>query len=179
MASERLKRTIQEILSPAGITLNGDRPWDLQVRDERFYQRVLRDSSLGFGEAYVDGWWECGRLDEFFTKLIPTDPKDKIKKNWRLLAYILGAAVFNAGRKSRAFRIAERHYDKGNELFRNMLDKRMVYSCAYWKDAGNLDEAQEAKLDLICRKLDLRPGDRVLDIGCGWGGFAKYAAENY
>ncbi len=55
----------------------------------------------------------------------------------------------------------------------------MVYSCAYWKDAQNLDEAQEAKLDLICRKLNLKPGMKVLDIGCGWGSFAKYAAEKY
>ena len=85
MAADKLKGTIQEILSPAGITLNGDKPWDLRVRDERFYQRVLRDSSLGFGESYMDGWWECEQLDELFAKLLPTDPKDKIKKNWRLL----------------------------------------------------------------------------------------------
>ncbi|MDH7528362.1 MAG: cyclopropane fatty acyl phospholipid synthase, partial [Ignavibacteria bacterium] len=61
----------------------------------------------------------------------------------------------------------------------NMLDKRMNYSCAYWKDATNLDEAQENKLELICKKLYLKPGMRVLDIGCGWGAFAKYAAEKY
>jgi len=179
MASEKLKSIIQEILSPAGITLNGDKPWDLQIRDDRFYQRILRDSSLGFGESYVDGWWECDQLDELFAKLLPTDPKDKIKKNWRLRAYILSAVIFNVSRKSKAFQIGERHYDKGNELFKNMLDKRMVYSCAYWKDARSLDEAQEAKLELICRKLGLKPGDRILDVGCGWGGLAKYAAQNY
>ena len=179
MSTEKLKRAIQEILSPAGITLNGDKPWDIRVRDERFYHRVLRDSSLGFGESYIDGWWECGQLDELFTKILPTEPKEKIKKNWRLLVPMLSAVILNAGRKPKAFQVGERHYDKGNELFKNMLDKRMVYSCAYWKEAGSLDDAQEAKLEMICRKLSLRPGERILDIGCGWGSFAKYAAENY
>jgi len=179
MAADRLKAIIQEILSPAGITIDGDEPWDIRVRDERFYQRVTRESSLGFGESYVDGWWECEQLDELFAKIMPTQPKDKIKKSWRLLIPILSAVIFNAGRRARAFQIGERHYDKGNELFKNMLDKRMVYSCAYWKDATSLDEAQEAKMELICRKLNLRPGDRILDVGCGWGSLAKYAAENY
>jgi cyclopropane-fatty-acyl-phospholipid synthase len=60
-----------------------------------------------------------------------------------------------------------------------MLDKRMIYSCAFWKNASTLDEAQEAKLDMVCRKLELKPGMRVLDIGCGWGGMAQFAAKNY
>jgi cyclopropane-fatty-acyl-phospholipid synthase len=179
MAAENLKRAIQKILSPSGITLNGDKPWDIRVMDERFYKRVLKEGSLGFGESYMDGWWECEQLDELFTKILPTHPKEKIKINWKLLVPMLSAVIFNAGRKAKAFQVGERHYDKGNELFKNMLDNKMVYSCAYWKDARSLDEAQEAKLDLICRKLRLKPGDRILDIGCGWGSLARYAAENY
>jgi len=81
--------------------------------------------------------------------------------------------------KHRAFEIGEKHYDLGNELFQNMMDKRMVYSCAYWNDAQTLDDAQDNKLDLICRKLGLQPGMKILDIGCGWGSYAKYAAEKY
>jgi cyclopropane-fatty-acyl-phospholipid synthase len=87
--------------------------------------------------------------------------------------------LLNLQRRSRAFQIGERHYDIGHDLFSHMLDKRLIYSCGYWKNASTLDEAQEAKLDLVCRKLHLTPGMRVLDIGCGWGGTAKFAAERY
>jgi len=152
-------------------------PWDIRVRDTRFYQRVVREGSLGLGESYMDGRWDCDRLDEFFARTMPAGAEERIKKNWKLLLEIIVAAVVNPNRKSRAFRVGERHYDAGNELFRQMLDRRMIYSCAYWKDAENPDAAQEAKLDMICRKLALKPGDRILDIGCGWGGFAKFAAE--
>jgi cyclopropane-fatty-acyl-phospholipid synthase len=179
MKTDKVKKIVQDILSPAGITINGNQPWDIQINNEQFYQRVLSDGSLGLGESYMDGWWDCEHLDDFFCKIIPSQPEDKIKKNWKLLFHILGAAIVNKGTKSRAFQVGERHYDIGNELYKNMLDRRMVYSCAYWKDAENLHDAQEAKLDLICRKLGIRPGDRILDIGCGWGSFAKYAAEEY
>jgi len=179
MGKEGLKDLIQGILAPSGITLNGENPWDIRVNEGKFYRRVLSGGSLGLGESYMDGWWECGRLDEFFARLLPTAPEEKIKKNLRLLARVLAAKVMNSGRRSKAFQIGEKHYDRGNELFKHMLDRRMVYSCAYWKEARDLNEAQEAKLDLICRKLRLKPGDKVLDIGCGWGSFARHAAENY
>jgi len=178
-SSDKPKAAIKDILSQAAITVGGDKPWDIRVADERFYKRALREGSLGLGESYMDGWWDCEELDTFFAKLLPINPEEKIKADWRIFLHTIGEAIFNHGRKARAFHVGERHYDKGNELFRNMLDKRMVYSCAYWKDAKDLDSAQEAKLELICRKLGLKPGDRVLDIGCGWGSFAKYAAENY
>lgn len=174
-----LKGAIQEILSSAGIWINGNKPWDIRVKDDRFYPRVFKDGSLGLGESYMDGWWDCDRLDEFFCRLLPTYPEEKLKKNWKLLYYLFESAILNPGRKGNAFSIGKKHYDIGNELYKKMLDKRMVYSCAYWNEAESLDEAQEAKLDLICRKLGLCSGDKVLDIGCGWGSFLKYAAERY
>jgi cyclopropane-fatty-acyl-phospholipid synthase len=91
----------------------------------------------------------------------------------------LKACVLNCQCRRRAFQVGEQHYDTGNDLFRLMLDDRMVYSCAYWQDAKNLNEAQEAKLDLICRKLRLAPGMRLLDIGCGWGSLLRFAARRY
>jgi len=174
----KLRGIIQDILQPAGIAIDGSNPWDIHIRDERFFGRVLTDSSLGLGESFMDGWWECGRLDEFFCRLMPLQPEEFVNKK-KLRFDILKAVVFNLASKSRAFTVGERHYDLGNELFRRMLDGRMVYSCGYWKNASHLDEAQEAKLDLTCRKLGLQSGDRVLDIGCGWGSFAGYAAERY
>jgi cyclopropane-fatty-acyl-phospholipid synthase len=174
-----MKQMVEELLAPAGIAINGSRPWDIQIKNENFYRRILKDGSLGLGEAYMEGWWECESLDDFFCKILPCHPEERLRKNLKMLLQVLGAAVMNISARSRAFQIGERHYDKGNELFRHMLDKRMVYSCAYWLDADSLDDAQEAKLDLICRKLRLRRGERILDIGCGWGSLVKFAAEKY
>lgn len=176
MGTCALKQSIEEIFSAADISINGTNPFDIRVKDERFYKRVTADGSLGLGESYMEGWWDCESLDGFFCKLMCSNAEDKVKKDWKLL---LRAALLNVNCKSRAFQIGERHYDIGNELYQNMLDKRMTYSCGYWKDANNLDEAQEAKLEIICSKLNLQPGDRILDIGCGWGSFVKYAAEKY
>lgn len=125
------------------------------------------------------GWWDCANLDDFFYRILPTGAEDRFKSNITFLIHLSRCILMNSGCRSRAFHVGEKHYDIGNELYRKMLDKRMVYSCGYWKVADNLDDAQEAKLDLICRKLALQDGDRVLDIGCGWGSFAKYATEKY
>jgi len=175
----RLASTAEKILSLAGIKINGNDPWDIKVHNEKFYGRVLTQGSLGLGESYIDGWWDCEKLDEFFYRILRSEIENEIKQNLRLLLNVLLAKVFNMQSKKRAFQVGQKHYDLGNELFENMLDKQMVYSCAYWKDSHNLDEAQENKLDLICRKLGLKPGMRVLDIGCGWASFARYAAEKY
>ena len=174
-----LRKTADELLALADVDINGQHPWDIQVHNEDLYQRVLSQGSLGLGESYMDGWWDCEELDQFFYRIIRADLEHKVRLNWRLLLKALWARIYNLQSKARAFQIGERHYDLGNDLFENMLDKRMVYSCAYWKNAQSLDEAQENKLDLICRKIGIKPGMRVLDIGCGWGSFVKFAAENY
>ena len=175
----RNQKLTEDILSLAGIKINGINPWDIQVHDERFYKRTITEGELGLGESYMDGWWNAEHVDEFIYKLLRTKLDQKIKRKLSILLRLFKARIFNLQSKHRAFIIGERHYDIGNDLFQNMLDKRMNYSCAYWKDAKNLDEAQENKLELICRKLYLKPGMRVLDIGCGWGAFGKYAAEKY
>jgi len=173
------KNSVEALLVLAGIKINGVNPWDVRVHNDKFYRRVLSLGSLGLGEAYMDGWWDCERLDEFFFRVLREDLSKKIRLDWRTLLEIALAKIVNRQSKKRAFHVGERHYDLGNDLYEAMLDKRMIYSCAYWKDAQTLDEAQEAKLDLICRKIGLEPGMEILDIGCGWAGFAKYAAEKY
>ncbi|TSC94619.1 MAG: cyclopropane-fatty-acyl-phospholipid synthase [Parcubacteria group bacterium Athens1014_10] len=179
MKKDKFKKILKEILSSAGIKINGRNPWDIKVRHEKFYQRVLVQGSLGLGESYMDKWWDCQKIDQLFERIFIFQLEDKIKKNWALIFELLIAKIFNRQSKKRAFQVGEKHYNLGNELYENMLDKRMVYTCAYWKEARNLDHAQENKLDLVCRKLGLREGMKILDIGCGWGSFAKYAAEKY
>lgn len=173
------KDIIKQLLSQSGIEIGGNNPWDISVNNDDFYKRVLASGSLGLGESYMDSWWECRQLDEFFYRILLVDIESQVRKNWVLLTGALKARVLNLQSKKRAFQVGERHYDIGNDLFKKMLDKRMTYSCAYWQRANSLDEAQEHKLELICRKLGLQPGMKLLDIGCGWGGLAKYAAEKY
>ena len=173
------EKAIEGLLKEAGIKINGSNPWDFQVKDQRVFKRVLSHGSLGLGEAYMDGWWDAPRLDEFFHKIIAAKLQYKIKLNWHLLSEAIWSRIFNLQSKKRAFQIGEKHYDAGNDLYALMLDPRMVYTCGYWKNVTTLAEAQEAKLKLTCDKLGLKPGMKVLDIGCGWGSFAKYAAENY
>ncbi len=178
MAGDTMRSRAAELLAFADVAIDGARPWDLQVLDGRLFARVLAQGSLGLGESYMDGWWESAQLDELFTRVLAAELDTKVQP-WRDALRVLRARLQNLQRPSRAFEIGRRHYDIGNDLFARMLDRRMIYSCAYWKDATTLDAAQEAKLDLVCRKLQLRPGMRVLDIGCGWGGTAKFAAERY
>jgi len=175
----RDKQIIKSLFDRAGVSINGTKPYDPQIKNEDFYSRVLRGGSLGLGEAYMDAWWDCVELDEFFHKILRANLGQEVKNNWKILFEVVLSLVLNPGRKSRSFEIGERHYDIGNDLYRAMLDKRLTYTCGYWRDAKNLDEAQEAKLDLVCRKIGLEPEDKVLDIGSGWGSFMGYAAEKY
>ena len=178
MPVNNFRYKVERLLSFADVKIDGDRPWDLQVHNEDLYARILAKGSLGLGESYMDGWWDCNRLDEFFNRILRAKLDERVKP-WSELFGILKAKLFNSQKLSRAFQIGQHHYDIGNNLYRHMLGERLIYSCGYWENASTLDEAQEAKLDLVCRKLDLQPGMHVLDIGCGWGGTAKFAAERY
>ncbi|ASQ46059.1 cyclopropane fatty acyl phospholipid synthase [Legionella clemsonensis] len=170
---------VTRILNLAGITINGNALWDVQIYNDQFYSRVLRDADLGLGESYMEGWWDCKRIDLLIERIVNANIHTNIKISPHLALRLLMSKFFNFQSKRRAFQVGRRHYDLGNDLFVAMLDSRMNYTCGYWKKATTLEEAQLAKLELSCKKLLLQPGMRLLDIGCGWGALAKYAAENY
>ncbi len=180
MASAR--QLIEGSLKETDITIGGTRPQDITVHDDRLFNRVIRYGTLGLGEAYMDGWWDANALDVFIYKVLMARLDKAFQVNLASVPAVAKAFLFNLQSSSRAFEVGEAHYDLGNDLYEAMLDPRMAYTCGYWSgspSAVTLDEAQEAKLDLVCRKIGLKKGDRVLDTGCGWGSFAKYAAQKY
>lgn len=179
MDRNSLRRYAILTLESAGIRVNGNEPWDIQIYNQNFYSRVIREGTLGLGESYMDNWWDCKNLDQFFERVISANLESKIKSNKWLLLKLMIFKFINRQTKKRALEVGKKHYDLGNELFSGMLDSRMNYTCGYWKNANNLNDAQLEKLELTCQKLMLKPGMRVLDIGCGFGALAKYAAENY
>ena len=173
-----LHRTIAHLLEAACIRINGDAPWDMRLMAPGVPERALRHGNLGLGEAYMDGAWEAEALDEFFARLLRTRQTDDLLP-LRMLWHVLRFRLLNLQGIRRARKVGEVHYDLGNDFYAAMLDSRMTYTCGYWEHASTLEQAQAAKLDMICRKLGLQPGMRVLDIGCGWGSFMSYAAEHY
>lgn len=179
MAVKAAESMVRDLFKQAGVEVYGKHAWDIQVVDTRFYDRVLRDSSLGLGEAYMDGWWEVESIDQLVERLLRAGLDRQVRGGLRAALPGLLGRLTNRQSRSRAFEVGEDHYDLGNDLYAAMLDRRLVYTCAYWKNASNLDDAQEAKLDLVCRKIGLQPGMSVLELGCGWGSFARFAAEKY
>lgn len=191
MAASR--QLLSNLLDEADVSIDGSNPWDIRITDERMYREILLRKNLGLGEGYMRGWWDCERVDEFICRMLKSGAADKVRGCWKLLIRVLPALLFNLQSLSRARVVAERHYDLGNDLFRTFLDPYMQYSCGYFKGLSDtapdsapqevvsreLELAQQAKMRLICDKLGLRPGERLLDIGCGWGGLARFAAEHY
>jgi cyclopropane-fatty-acyl-phospholipid synthase len=177
---KRAKAACIALLADAGVTVGGPEPWDITIHDERVWARVLRDSTLGAGEAYVEGWWDSPALDQTICRVQQVKAVDALRDNWMIVPHVLRARLLNLQTMRRAFGNGQHHYDIGNDLYAAMLDRRMLYTCALWSTgARTLEEAQDAKLELVCKKIGLRPGMRVLDLGCGWGGFAAYAAEHH
>jgi len=178
MGGNLYERKIRHLLSRAGVTVDGTNPWDIRVHTEKFYKRVFTESHLGIGESYMDNWWDCDALDQFFYRILRARLDQNVLQITRVLSNVAGL-VLNLQKPSGAYIVGERHYNIGNDLYEAMLDKHMLYSCAYWNGADTLDEAQENKLRLIFNKLQLKPGMHLLDIGCGWGGAARFAALHY
>jgi cyclopropane-fatty-acyl-phospholipid synthase len=158
--------------------VNGPDPADITVHHPSFFSQVAFRGTLGFGESYMEGGWDSQALDRCLEKLVAHD-LDETDGRFSKGIRAIQDSLINRQSPRRAFVIGRRHYDRSVELFEAMLDSRLLYSSGYWKTAETLEEAQEAKCDLICRKLGLKPGLRLLDIGCGFGGLARYAAERH
>jgi cyclopropane-fatty-acyl-phospholipid synthase len=171
--------TLQDLFASADIQLQGGRPWDIRVNDARFFRAVLAGGTLGFGESYMDGWWDCNALDEMCCRAIRARLEERVPVNLHTAVAIASSFLFNLQTRRRSRLVGKRHYDVGNDLFESMLDPSMQYSCAWFRDTDDLGQAQTEKMDLLCRKLGLEKGMSLLDIGCGWGGLAKHAAEHY
>lgn len=175
----RARRIVEQLLEGSGVALNGSAPWDMQILNPDIFSRLLHQGTLGLGEAYMEGWWECERIDEMIHRMLRHGLGERAHTPTERMLYRLQNGLFNLQSKARAYIVGEAHYDLGNDLFERMLDPTLCYSCGYWKQAETLHQAQVAKLDLAARKLNLAPGMKVLDIGCGWGSFAEHAARHY
>lgn len=174
-----MQRMLEKFLGDIGVTINGNKPYDVKIHDQRFYTEILKKQNLGAGECYMQGLWDCDQLDELFYRICRHKLYDKVNPEWKAVYWTLRNSVINQQTRKKSERVAEVHYNLGNKLYERMLGKSMAYTCGYWKDAQSLDEAEFAKYELICQKLELNPGERILELGCGWGGLAKYMAEKY
>ena len=174
----KIEKKVTQTLAKADIQIGGNRPWDIQVKNKKFFSKIIWDGSLGLGESYVNKYFECDQVDVFCYKIL----KNKLQQqtyNKNNYTRILTNLFINFQSLKNAVQVAKKHYDIEVKIFKNFLDKRMIYSCGYWKNTNSLNKAQENKLDLIATKLQFQKGMRILDIGCGWGGAAKYLVTKY
>lgn len=173
------KTLLKKYLDSADIAINGNRPFDIRVNNEKMYEKLLLEPSLGAGETYVDGWWDSDQLDEVFFRICRLNLDSKIYSKWHMAVFSMLYKLINFQTITRSKKVAEKHYNLGNDFYRDMLGETLAYTCGYWAKAKNLDESQYDKFELICRKIKLQPNEKVLDLGCGWGSLAKYMAEKY
>jgi cyclopropane-fatty-acyl-phospholipid synthase len=163
------------------IEINGNKKHDIKIKDPKcLYKIALGDPELTVGETYMDDEWDSedleGTLNAIYTSKALSNFDNKTN------FYKLFTKLFNMQNITRSKHVGTQHYDIGNDLYEAFLDSNMQYSCGYWKNANNLEEAQHNKLDLLCRKLDLTNSNesiKILDVGCGFGGLAKFISDKY
>ena len=173
-----MKENVQNLLNHAGVIIDGPNSYDIHVHNPQFYSRVLTKGTLGLGESYMDGWWDVKELDKFFDRVLHAKLDQKVSKSV-FIAGAIKSVLFNQQTRNKSKVVAQEHYDIGNELYTRMLDKNMQYTCGYWRIAKTLDQAQISKLRLICDKLELKKGMKVLELGGGFGGLARFMAKEY
>lgn len=174
-----LKKEVEKLFNEIGVTIGGSNPRDPIVYNDEVWGRIAGGGAVAMGETFMDKYWDVDDLADFVYRIQKSTFDWKSVISAGSMLFILRHKFFNLQIGHRAYEVAEEHYDLGNDLYQVMLDKRMIYTAGYWDNVDTLNAAQEAKLDLICRKLGLQKGQSILDIGCGWGGFMKYATEKY
>ena len=175
--SSDVKKMLADSLRNHGVLFNGQNPWDPQIHNEKVFNRILEQGYLGVGESFMDEDWDVERLDELVARVHSNDVGWENIFSSGLFLHWLKSKIFNMQKGEKAYDVGQKHYDLGNDLYEVMLDKRMIYTCGYWEEGDDLVSAQEKKMDMIIEQLDLREGDHVLDIGCGWGGLMKYMTQ--
>ncbi len=170
------ERIITGVLEKADVRIGGDRPWDIAVHDKRFFMRAVR-GTMGVGESYMDGDWDAGSLIEFFRRTMGAGLQAHPLLRLNRLAKEIQARFRNLQTRDRSRAVAEEHYDLDHRMYSLFLGPWNQYTCCFFDGTRDLEQAEVCKLEMICDKLEIEAGDRVLDIGCGWGGFAKYAAS--
>jgi len=173
-----LRHIVSALFARAGIEIGGTQPWDIQVLHPRFYRRALR-GSLGLGESYMDGDWTVAELDAFFRRIISAGLAGSMVARVGRMLLEFRSRLTNMQTRRRAVAVAEQHYDLDHRLYEMILGPWNQYTCCFFDGTDDLAEAEVRKLEMICNKLEIGPSDRVLDIGCGWGGFARHAAEHH
>lgn len=168
----------RKILQRSGIELNGKKPWDIQIKDPSIYMDTFLKGSLGFGDGYINGKWDVEKPDLFFEKIFLKHVS--LIPNLGDTLFNIRNFILNTQIGKRAFQVGEMHYDLGNEMFEYMLGESMGYSCGVFLNPGDtLGDAQYNKFETFCKKLRFRKGMKVLEVGAGWGTFARLAAQKY
>lgn len=180
MAFRWMEKRVTQVFNNAGILLDDDdSPYNIQlVKPDKFFRAVALRGHDGFADAYMKGYWECTALDQCVFKLLSSGAIDSLRFHPSNLRLCVSDLFRNKQKPGRAQRNVSHHYNRG-AVFEVMLDRTRSYSCGHWALARNLEDAQIAKLDLVCLKLGLKPGMSFCDIGCGWGALLRHAAKKY
>lgn len=178
LVNQGAKAVLTPLLSDAGIEISESEPADIVVNDPSFYRRVLTQGSLGLGDSYMEGVWDSPHIDEVIHKILKSGLYQRVAAVYDIRGMIK-SRVMNLQTLERAKQVNEEHYDLPVEFYELFLDPYFQYTCARFEGTDDLDRAQLIKMDNICQKISLKPGDKVLDFGGGWGGLARFMAEEY
>jgi cyclopropane-fatty-acyl-phospholipid synthase len=175
------KETVETFLNECEIQIDGANQGDIIVKDDRFYSMCINYGELGFGESYMYGYWDSKNLYETLYNGIKNCHKVSYM-NLNSIAFnrYFNNMFYNNQTIDKASADVQAHYNKGNDLYERMLDKtNMQYTCGFFQDTNDLETAQIQKLNIIAQKLNLKPGEKLLDIGCGWGNLINFMTTNY